>query len=83
VVCPLRYLDYRCMFCKGTIPFQKSVLRNDAFPLTHTETASSANEALRHRAVCIIRLMTGSTLDVVDSSFQSNAGALLEHSAVS
>jgi len=36
----------------------------------HPETASSANEAVRHRAVCIIRLMIGSTLDVIDSSFQ-------------
>ena len=49
---------------------------------SHAETASSANVALRHPAVCIIRLMIGSTLDVINSSFQSNAGALLEHSAV-
>lgn len=44
--------------------------------------SSGANKTFRHRAVCIIRLMIESMLGCINSSFQSNAGALLEHSAV-
>ena len=49
---------------------------------SHAEVASRANKTFRHRAVCIIRLMIESMLDFIDSSFQSNIGALLEHSTV-
>ena len=33
VACPIPCLDYRGMFCKGRVPFQKPILRNDAFKL--------------------------------------------------
>ena len=49
---------------------------------SHAEAASSANKTWRHQVVCIIRLMTASMSDFIDSSFQSNTGALLEHSTV-
>ena len=49
---------------------------------SHTETASSAKKTLRHRVVCRIRVTSESVFDFIDSSFQSNIGALLEHGTV-
>ena len=49
---------------------------------SHAETASSAKKTLRHRVVCRIRVTSESVFDFIDSSFQSNIGALLEHGTV-